>query len=172
MQKRLNLRIIFLIGVALVGSETICQPVLVEDYVEAAGLLCFPVSGDSNSYKYLPSRGGLATNEDGMPEFSFLQYATTNSSSAPNSGSSISEASGGGLIHFLVQYDTPEEQVRSAERELRRKLKRNKLSLVGPVDISAGKFMLISSLLINGEEQKEVIGSGVAPVFQNSKVAF
>lgn len=161
--------IILLLGFSLLQGKA--QPVLIEEFVEAEGLICFPVYGDSLVFKYLPSRGRLATSEQGLPEFSFLQYAVANTS-APVTGSSISEANGGGLVHFLVLYDTPEDQVRKAERELRRKLKRPKLVLTGPVDINAGKFMLISSLLIDGKEQKELIGTGVAPVFQNSKVAF
>jgi hypothetical protein len=159
--------VIFL-GLFITGYS---QPVLVGGFVEAEGLICFPVYGDSTQYRYLPSRGRLATTENDLPEFSFLQYAVENTD-APVSGSSITEANGGGLIHFLVLYDTPEDQVRKAERELKRKLKRQDLILSGPVEINAGKFMLISSLLIDGKEQKEIIGTGVAPVFQNSRVAF
>jgi hypothetical protein len=162
---------LYLILIVVTATRSYSQPVLVEEFVEAAGLICFPVHGDSNVYKYLPSRGRLATTEQNLPEFSFLQYAAVNGD-AKTTGSSITEANGGGLLHFLVLYDTPEDQVRNAERELRRKLKRNKLTLVGPVEISSGKFVLISSLLMDGKEQKEVIGTGTAPVFQNSKVAF
>lgn len=147
------------------------QPVLVQDFVEAGGLVCFPVLGDSNVFKYLPSVGKIATNPEDLPEFSFLQYALVNNDSK-TTGSSVTEANGGGLLHFLVLYDTPEEQVRNAEREIRRKLKRSKIVLTGPVDISTGKFMLVSSLLIDGKEQKEILGTGIAPVFENSKVAF
>lgn len=147
------------------------QPVLVEEFVEAGGLICFPVYGDSVVYKYLPARGRLATSESNLPEFSFLEYSMEKNDAAI-SGSSISEANGGGLLHFLVLYDTPEDQVRNAERELKRKLKRKDIILTGPVEISSGKFMLISSLLIDGKEQKEILGTGIAPVFQNSKVAF
>lgn len=152
-------------------TRVIAQPVLVEEFVEADGLICFPVYGDSTVYKYLPSRGKLGMTESNLPEFSFLRYSAVRDD-APTSGSSVSEAHGGGLLHFLVLYDTPEEQVRNAERALRRKLKRKDLVLAGPVEISTGTFVLISSLLIGGEEQKEVLAMGRAPVFQNSKVAF
>ena len=151
--------------------RAIAQPVLVEEFVEADGLICFPVYGDSTLFKYLPSRGRLGMSEANLPEFSFLRYSMVRDD-APPTGSSISEASGGGLLHFLVVYDTPEDQVRNAERELRRKFRRKDIVLAGPVEISAGKFVLISSLLIEGKEQKEVLGMGRAPVFQNSKVAF
>ena len=136
--------IVIVLGLFITGYS---QPVVVGGFVEAEGLICFPVYGDSTQYRYLPSRGRLATTENDLPEFSFLQYAVENTD-APVSGSSITEANGGGLIHFLVLYDTPEDQVRKAERELKRKLKRQDLLLSGPVEINAGKFMLISSLLI------------------------
>ena len=147
------------------------QPVLVEEAVEAAGLICFPVYGDSTIFKYLPSRGRLGMTDTDLPEFSFMRYAVERQSAAV-AGSSITEADGGGLVHFLVLYDTPAEQVRKAESELRRKYKRREIALVGPVDINAGTFLLISSLLIDGKESKEILGIGRAPVFQNSKVAF
>ena len=147
------------------------QPVLVEEMVEAADLLCFPVYGDSTRYKYLPSQGRLSVNDAGLPEFSFLQYAVERRSDELKN-TAITEANGGGLIHFLVLYDTPDDQVRKAERELQRKLKNPEIVLVGPVEISSGTFHLISSLLVDGKEEKELIGSGVAPVFQNSRVAF
>ena len=155
----------------LVFMRTAAQPVLVEEFVDADGLICFPVYGDSTLYKYLPSRGRLGVTETDLPEFSFLRYSMVRHDDAA-SGSSISEASGGGLLHFLVLYDTPDDQIRNAERELRRKLNRKDIHLAGPVEISAGKFMLISSLLIDGKEEKQILGTGRAPVFQNSKVAF
>lgn len=164
------LRVITTVLIGFGVRLALSQPVLVEEFVEAEGLICFPVYGDSMVYKYLPSRGRLSTADD-LPEFSFLQYAMERSD-APATGSSITEANGGGLIHFLVLYDTPEDQVRKAERTLRRKLGRKELLLVGPVEINTGKFMLVSSLLVDGKEQREMIGTGIAPVFQNSKVAF
>ena len=90
----------------LVVAEAYTQPVLVEEFVEAAGLICFPVYGDTVTYRYLPSRGRLSTSEANLPEFSFLEYSMENKQ-APVSGSSISEANGGGLLHFLVLYETP-----------------------------------------------------------------
>lgn len=147
------------------------QAILIDEMVEAGGLICFPVYGDTLAYRYLPARGRLATADDGLPEFSFLQYATA-SNQPPEAGQTITEASGGGLIHFMVLYDTPEEKIRKAERELQRKTDRRELVLEGPVNISSGTFTLVSSLLIDGKEEKEVLGRGVAPVFQNSRIAF
>src|SRR3970040_1034600 len=77
--------IVIFLGLFITGYS---QPVLVGGFVEAEGLICFPVYGDSTQYRYLPSRGRLATTENDLPEFSFLQYAVENTD-APVSGSSI-----------------------------------------------------------------------------------
>jgi len=147
------------------------QPILIDQAVSSNGLICFPVYGDSLSYRYLPSRGRLALNDQSLPEFSFLRYAREKST--PNSSQSISEADGGGLVHFLVLYDTPESQVRQAESSLRGKLQQPKIQLKGPVIFSKGDFVVVSSILgQNDKEEKKLIGIGRAPVFENSKVAF
>ncbi len=147
------------------------QPVLIDEAVEAAGLICFPVFGDSMTYKYLPSQGRVALNSENLPEFSFLQYAAEKKATGA-SAQTIGEAAGGAILHFLVLYDTPEEQVRRAESRLRNKLKR-KVQLNGPVMFSKGSYMVISSILqMDGSEKKVVLHTGEAPVFQNSKVAF
>ncbi len=147
------------------------QPVLIDESVQAGELICFPVYGDSLQYKYLPSRGRLALSPEGLPEFSFLQYAIENKNTASD-GRAINEAGGGGLVHFLVLYDTPEDHIRQAERELRRKMDKREAYLSGPVIFNKGNYLLVSSILRDGEEEKRLLTTGEAPVFENSKVAF
>ena len=84
----------------LAVTRALAQPVLVEEFVEAGGLVCFPVYGDTTIFKYLPARGRLAMAGNDLPEFSFLRYALGKDGAAPSS-SSISEAHGGGLLHFF-----------------------------------------------------------------------
>ncbi len=155
------------------GLATImAQPVFIDGGVRAGSLMCFPVYGDSLSYRYLPSRGRLAINDQNLPEFSFLRYATAKNPD-PKSINSISEADGGGLVHFLVLYDTPDDQIRQAESELRIKFRNPKINLLGPVFFTKGDYVVVSSVLgQNGKEEKKLIGVGQAPVFENSKVAF
>lgn len=88
------------------------------------------------------------------------------------SSSSITDALGGGLLHFLVLYETPESQVRKAERKLKSMFDNDQIKLVSPVEITSGQFIIVSSVLIDGEEERNLIGTGMAPVFQNSKIAF
>lgn len=158
--------VIFLLSAIAATS----QPVLLEEMVQAEDLICFPIYGESNSYRYLPSQAGLSM-LDGKPEFSFLQYAFENESSELSS-SSIKKALGGGLINFLVEYSTPKRDIERAERKLQQILSNDSIKLIGPVEISSGQFLLVSSVLKDGQPEEELIGSGRAPVFQNSKVAF
>ncbi len=146
------------------------QPVLIDEGVQADGLMCFPVFGDTLRYKYLPSRGRLALNPENLPEFSFLQYAVEKKVTGAST-QTISEADGGAILHFLVLYDTPDDQIRRAESKLRSKLKR-KIVLEGPVMFTKGTFLVISSILQDGKEKKVLLHSGEAPVFENSRVAF
>ena len=146
------------------------QPVLLDGLVQAEDLICFPVHGKKNQYKYLPNTGGLSF-KSGAPEFSFLQYAFENESSQAGN-SSIAKALGGGLLHFLVEYYTPQKDIDRAERRLQKMFENDTIKLIGPVDITKGQFVLVSSILVNGKASKELIGTGRAPVFQNSKVAF
>ena len=146
------------------------QPILLEEMVTADELICFPVYGKNNIYKYLPNTGALSM-DNGTPEFSFLQYAFENEENVTTS-SSITQALGGGLLHFLVEYYTPDRDVKRAEQRLKRMMDNDSVQLVGPVDVTSSQFVLVSSILIDGQESKELIGMGKAPVFQNSKVAF
>lgn len=165
-----NYRILFFL--LTLASVLRSQPIMIDGGVRAGELMCFPVFGDSLSYRYLPSRGRLAINDQNLPEFSFLRYAVAKEPT-PTGIHSISEADGGGLVHFLVLYDTPEDQVRQAENDLRIKFRNPKIKIKGPVFFSKGDYVVVSSVLgQGGKEEKKLIGVGQAPVFENSKVAF
>jgi hypothetical protein len=159
-----------LILLILICGKLLSQPVLIDEGVQAEGLICFPVYGDSLRYKYLPSQGRLSLDKNSLPEFSFLRFAFE-SKDEKISTSTISDANGGGIVHFLVLYDTPEEQIRKAQSTLRNKLKR-KLVLDGPVPFSRGQYLVVSSVLQDNKEKQVLLLSGDAPVFENSKVAF
>jgi hypothetical protein len=154
-------------------TQTSGQPILLDEAVSAEGLICFPVYGDSLSFRYLPSRGRLAINDQSLPEFSFLSVMPRSKKHTTVSAKSISEAGGGGLVHFLAIYDTPETLIRRAENSLRMKMRNQKVSIKGPVLFSKGDYTVVSSILgQDGREEKKLIGIGQAPVFENSKVAF
>ncbi len=147
------------------------QQLLIDRGVQAAGLWCFPVYGDSLTFYYLPGRGRLGMTPDSVPEFSFLRYVTE----APSTGdaSTVTEAGGGGIVNFLVLYDTPPEQLTQARAALREILDNDEVQLKGPVVFSEGRYLLVSSILLpDGREKQEILATGSAPVLENSRVAF
>lgn len=153
------------------ANTLVGQQLLADRGVRASGLWCFPVYGDSLSYYYLPARGRLGTAEDGTPEFSFLRYVTENEEG--RGSSSVSRAGGGGIVTFLVLYDTPEEQAASAQQALREKLDNDEVVLKGPWAFSSGRYLLVSSILRpDGTTGSEVLATGTAPTLEHSRVAF
>ena len=100
-----------------IGLTSKAQSILVDEGVQAGGLWCFPVSGEPNTFKYLPSRAMLAFSEKSLPEFSFIRYVIEKPET--DNSSVMNHASGGGVLHFLVLYYTPEEQIENARDELR-----------------------------------------------------
>lgn len=92
----------------------------------------------------------------------------------PQSGQhqSITEADGGGLVHFLATYDTPSDQIERAQNELRQIMQNPSISIRGPVAFNGGDYRVVSSVLDrSGAQERALIAMGRAPVFENSKVA-
>ena len=148
------------------------QPVLMDRGIRAAGLWCFPLTTDSLDYVYLPSSARLAEDDKGQPQLSFVRYVI-NTPGDSASAATITEAKGGGILHFLVLLDTPEDQVRSAEKELRNKLKQDKAHVRGPMVFQDGRYTLVSSILRAGNQapDREVIATGQAPVLEGNRLA-
>ncbi|OFV79475.1 MAG: hypothetical protein A2Y78_05015 [Acidobacteria bacterium RBG_13_68_16] len=142
------------------------QEILFDQMVEAAGLKCFPVQGDPTTWYYLPDRPHLVTDADGNPEFSFLMYVTP----TKQGESGINKAPGGGIVHFLVAYDVPPDQVRRAQTEVGRKKPNAKL--VGPVNYVEGTFALITAVTDpQAGLSRRVVGVGNAPLMAGHKAA-
>jgi hypothetical protein len=145
------------------------QQIMVDRGVQAAGLWCFPVYGDSTQYKYLPSQARLGLDADSLPQFSFLRYITEKPSAGSNT---ITEAGGGGIVNFLVLYDTPEKHLAEATAFLQKKFDNKEIKISGPVPFDRGRYMLVSSILLGNKEKQELLGVGEAPILENSRIAF
>lgn len=148
------------------------QQVLIDRGIQTDGLWLFPLHTDTLSYLYLPSVARLALDKDSLPKFSFTRYVMEKKN-AEDSPNSISAAAGGGILHFLVLYDTPKEQIEAAESSLKKKFKNDLLTVRGPVVFNKGKYALVSSILnpTNGSEEQKLLATGEAPVLENSRIA-
>ncbi|WP_203258783.1 hypothetical protein [Hyunsoonleella ulvae] len=146
------------------------QSILIDQGINADGLWCFPVHKKENSYRYLPQRARLSLKNDSIPEFSFLRYILEKPSN--NTTKTITEAGGGGILNFLVLYDTPGELISNAERFLKKKFENDAISIEGPIVFETGKYTLVSSILnpATGNSKKAILGTGEAPIIENSKI--
>lgn len=147
------------------------QQINLDQGARVEGLWLFPSVHDPGEWYYVPSEVKLVEDEQGRPSFSFMRYVI-NRASAPSSTSGITEAEGGGILHFLVTYDTPEEERREAERALRKKTGNKEAKIRGPVLFKKGRYALVSSIInSDGDEEPKLLASGNAPVFEGSQVA-
>ncbi|UCC84611.1 MAG: hypothetical protein JSW46_06725, partial [Gemmatimonadota bacterium] len=156
-------QLMLLLGLAgFVRAEPMsAQQILLDRPTRAGDLTLFPDLNDTTAYYYLPDQGGLAVDTTGRPRFSFLHYAVQGGG----------DEAVGGIVHALVSLEVTEEQLRDAERELRRS--RAGARIAGPVMYKAGRFQLVSSFR-NTEEggfTRQVVGLGNAPLLERQQAA-
>lgn len=159
--------------VLLSATGASAQQIMIDRGVQAAGLWCFPLVTEPDTYVYLPSAARLATDDTGRPKFSFVRYAE----SAQPSGSgpeSVRQAGGGGILTFLVLIETPASTVADALRVLREKVKKNDVTLRGPIVFAQGRYALVSSVLVKPDAppERRVLTVGQAPVLEGNALAF
>jgi hypothetical protein len=163
-----------LVAAALGAAPALhAQPVSLEKGVQAAGLWCFPLVSDAGQWVYLPSGARLAKDDAGRPQFSFLRYAL-DATAAGAGAASVSAAAGGGILHFLVQLETPPEMVRAAQQALQREARGSEVVLRGPLIFKQGRYALVSSILnpAGAAPETKVLATGGAPVLEGERLAF
>lgn len=151
------------------AGTSAAQQVSIDGGIRAAGLWCFPVASTPREFVYLPAGARLAT-ENGRPVFSFVRYVAP---AATDAAAGTTDASGGGILHFLVMLDTPAEMTAAAERELRERLKDDEIVLRGPIVFQDGRYTLVSSILnpSSGQAERAMLASGRAPVLEGNRLA-
>ena len=152
------------------------QSISIDRGLRVAGLWCFPLATDSLTYLYLPNEAHLVLDDKKLPQFSFVRYAnsTLDSKKTPNtSDNSITEVGGGGVLHFLVTYETPKSKIAQAQEALREVLNVQDVSIRGPLIFKEGQYALVSSIINseNGVVEKKLLTSGNAPVLEGGRIA-
>lgn len=148
------------------------QQISIDRGLRAAGLWCFPLAANERTYVYLPNQVRLATDDAGRPHFSFVRY-TVEKPGEEASPATIAASGGGGVLHFLIEMDTPPAAVADAQQVLRRTLKDDEIVLRGPIVFQDGRWALVSSVLNPGgaSPARQVLTSGRAPVLEGNRLA-
>lgn len=145
------------------------QNFLLDKPVGAGDLTLFPDIDNGDNYYYMPNQVQIATQPDGKPMFSFIKYVRNTEGSA-GTGTQISRSDeAGGIIHAVVSLKVTNDQIKDAERALRRIKSNGKI--VGPVIYKSGTVMLISSFNKEGENVRRVVGLGTAPILEGQNCA-
>ena len=156
----------------LIPFQSQGQQLLVDQGVRLEGLWCFPLHADTLTYMYLSPEAHISLDKQNHPQFSFLRYIINQPTDSP-SAHTMTDADGGGILHFLINYDTPQEQVQAAEKQLQKIPGKADARIMGPVLYDSGRYMLVSSILSpeEGSPQQKLMASGEAPVLEGSRMA-
>jgi hypothetical protein len=170
----IQLRFYFLVIAIGTITNLGAQQISIDRGVRVEGLWCFPLVTDTMQYLYLPDRAFLSLDEKQQPQFSFIRYVNNTADNGPASpDKSISQGGGGGVLHFLVTYDTDDKKVKKAEQALKEQINNEAVTLRGPIVFKEGRFALVSSILnpADGKQERTLMAMGAAPVLQGSRIA-
>lgn len=142
----------------LIAGGRLAAEVAVEEVVQAGRFVFYRDHADPHKYYYVPDQPRLATRSDGTPEFTFIKYTKTDSTTR------------GGVIHFLVTWGFTDNELRSAESAL--KSVDTEAKLAGPVPFKEGTFQIISATAgQDGIFSRRIVGEGKAPLLPGQKAA-
>lgn len=122
---------------------------------------------DPTAYYYVPQYPRLATREDGTYELLCLKYVDAKG------------GTNGGLLHALIEFTLPEDQLAAVQAELRKTS--GNARVVGPVQLmqstkdgeeGTGSFEVVSAVLSNKGEggfTRSMVASGRAPLTPGSR---
>lgn len=163
---------VFLFGLlSILNGPSYAQRVELSEGTRAADLWVFPVVGQPDQWVYIPAEARIARDANGGPQFSFLRFSRVDDTSKAEA-TSITEADGGAILNFLIEYYTPAGQIAQAEAELQQNLDRETLKIKGPMVFQSGRYTLVSSILNDqGRREDVALLSGSAPVLEGNKLA-
>ena len=128
--------------------------------LELNGVLLLQDASDPNIYYYLPPAPRVSERKDGGLELSLVKFID------PKGDTS------GGLLHMLVTFTLPEDELELLRETLKKE--NGKAKLAGPVPLhqqEEGSFTIISGSLSDKGFTRSIISSGRAPVTPGAKAA-
>jgi hypothetical protein len=154
------------------ASAAPAQQILIDQGARVEGLWCFPSAVNPDHFFYLPDEARFTTDERGRPELSYLRYVINEPSEAGKE-QGFTQAEGGGILTFLMTYQTSGERVAAAQQALQARTGNKQAELRGPVIFKEGRYGLVSSIIRpDGETERNVLATGNAPVLEGSQLAF
>lgn len=167
------IRSVFLLTVISCLPVTAPAEMLLEHGLQLEGLWLFPSQNHPNRYHYLPEQARLSENAQGKPQFSLTFFVDEQPAQVDgNPTNSIAEASGGAILHLLVEYGSSAVTIAQAQQTLRRRLNNDEAEIVGPVVFDSGAFSVISSVLTGeGSRSATILAQRPAPVLEGQAVA-
>ncbi len=155
---------------AVFATCLLAQNIYIDKPVLAGNLTCFPDIANPNNYYFLPNKIRLGIGADGSPQFSFLMFVKN--VRAEDGGTTPRQGDGGGVVHAVVELYISDDDKKEAEKELKKLVKNDEATLLGPVIYKSGTMSLISSIASKeGGYSKIVLGLGPAPVLAGNKAA-
>jgi len=145
---------------------------LIDRGQQMQGLWLFPSLNNPKNWRYLPNEAVVSTDDEGRPLFSITFYVSEAvPESDPLSGETITQADGGGLLHFIVEYQTDPNLVSEAQDMLREAFDDDEIQITGPVVFSDGQYSVISSILNDEDARMPVmLAQSRAPVLEGNRV--
>jgi hypothetical protein len=149
-----------------ISTIVLAQEFYLDKFEQVEDLKVFQSLEDDSKWYYLADQVRIGQ-KNGKPQLSFMKFVTNQDT---GSEGGITGALGGGVIHILVEFHTPQAVIRQAEQELQRK--HAGATIVGPIVYRSGTFALISATLDEeGNYADKVVGVGRAPVMEGHKAA-
>ena len=127
--------------------------------LEINGVRLLQDASDPHSYYYLPPYPRVATRKDGGLEITMVKFVD------PKGDTS------GGLLHMLVTFTLPQDELEALKEELKKVDGQAKLRGAVPLLQEDGGFRIVSATLTEKGFTSRLITSGKAPVSPGSKAA-
>jgi hypothetical protein len=154
-----------------VSGSALAQRVELGKGTRSEGLWTFPIVGKPEHWVYIPAEARIAQDSNGRPEFSFLRFSRVDNQ-AEAEDTSITEADGGAILTFLIEYHTPSNLIARAQDNLRQELDNENIEIRGPIVFQSGRYTLVSSILNEkGNTEQVTLMTGAAPVLEGNKLA-
>lgn len=138
----------FVAALGISEGPASADDLLVDRGRQVEGLWVYPSLSEPSRWRYVPDHAELSRDDQGRPLFSLTFYISERTAEEENgSATSIVEAEGGGLLHFIVQYRTDPEQVEAAQAALRELTGDDEAEIVGSVLFDDGRYSVVTSIV-------------------------